>query len=137
MFLSDPQWLLIQPLLTSSTSRGRPSLDKRLALENIFWKLTSRQPWYDIPSTSPSWQTCYQHYHRWQHTGTWKSIIKLLIIDLYDRGGLDLQLAFENREISISRDCSGQFDFVYPPHLEDTWQISTALLILMLLSSDL
>jgi transposase len=137
MFLTDPQWLLLQPLLTPSASRGRPSLDKRLVLENIFWKLTSRQPWYDIPSTSPSWQTCYQHYRRWQHTGAWKSMIKILMADLYDRGGLDLQLAFENHEITITRDCSGQLAFDYPPHLKDTWQLSTAFLILMLLASAL
>jgi len=137
MFLSDLQWLLLQPLLTPSSSRGRPSLDNRPILENIFWKLTTRQPWYDIPSSSPSWQTCYQHYHRWQHTSLWKSIIKTLITDLYTRGGLDLQLLWENHEFSIKRDFSGQLDITYPPHLKDTWQLSTAILILNLLYSEL
>jgi len=137
LFISDPQWLLLQPHLTPAASRGRPSLDNRLILENIFWKLTSRQPWYDIPSTSPSWQTCYQHYHRWQHSGTWISIIKTLLLDLYQRGGLDLKQALENHEISMKRDSSGQLDFVYPPHLKDTWQLSTAILVLKLLYSDL
>ncbi len=59
MFLSDPQWLLLQPLFTPSASRGRPPLDARPILENIFWKLASNQAWYHITSTSPSWQTCY------------------------------------------------------------------------------
>ena len=58
MFLSDAQWLQLQPLFPS-TSRGRPSLDNRTILEYVILKLTTRQPWYDLPSTSPSWQTCY------------------------------------------------------------------------------
>jgi hypothetical protein len=32
---------------------------------------------------------------------------------------------------------SGHLDVTYPPHLKDTWQISTAILILYLLSSVL
>ena len=135
MFLTDPQWLLLQPLLTPSASRGRPSLDNRLILENIFLKLTSRQPWYDLPSTSPSWQTCYQHYHRWQHTGLWKSILHTLMLDLRDRGGHELQHALANHEITIKRDPSGQLSFGYPPHLKDTWQLSTALLLIQLFSA--
>jgi transposase len=137
MFISDPQWLLLQPILTPTISRGRPPLDNRLILEAIFWKLTSRQPWYDIPSTSPSWQTCYQHYHRWQHSGLWQSIIQVLYADLDQRGGLDLQAAIETSEISFKMSVSGHLDVIYPPHLKDTWQISTAILILYLLSSVL
>jgi hypothetical protein len=44
---------------------------------------------------SLSWQTCYQHYHRWQHISIWISIIKTLLSDLYERGGLDLQQPME------------------------------------------
>jgi transposase len=135
--LSDPQWSLIEPLLAPTTSRGRPSLDKRPILEAIFWKFTSRQPWYDISSTSPSWQTCYQHYHRWHHTGIWKSIIETLMLDLYTRGAFDLQHALDNRDILIKNDPSGKVAFIHPPQLTPTWQLTTAILILYLLSSDL
>jgi len=57
--------------------------------------------------------------------------------DLYQRGGLDLQQAFENNEISINKDPSGGLNFVFPPHLKNTWQITTAILIIYLLYSDL
>jgi transposase len=136
MFLSNPQWLLLQPLFPT-TSRGRPPLDARPILENIFWKLTTRQPWYDIPTLSPSWQTCYQHYHRWKHSGVWKSILKILMTDLYERGKLDLQAAFESRSITMRPKSCSEFDFTYPPELEGTWQLSTALLLLVLFSSGL
>ncbi len=137
MFLSDPQWSLLQPILTPASSRGRPASDPRPILEAVLWKLTTRQPWYDIPSASPSWQTCYQHYHRWRTTGVWQCIINTLIADLHTRGNLDLSLALDNHEFSARVAPSGQLDITYPPHLEDTWQLSTALLIIMLLYSEL
>jgi transposase len=133
-FLSDAQWLLIQPLFPPST-RGRPALDTRLILENIFWKLLTRQPWYAIPSASPSWQVCYQRLHRWQHTGLWKSILKILILDLRDRGGFDLLKLWNGGHLSIQPDASGKIEVVCPPEFKGSWQISTALLLLMALSN--
>ena len=135
MFLSDTQWLQLKPLFPS-TSRGRPSLDNRPILEYVILKLTTHQPWYDLPSTSPSWQTCYQHYHRWQCTGTWRSIINILLSDLNDRGGVDLPRLWDSHEFTIKRESDGKLAVAYPPQLEGTWQLSTAILILQLLSSQ-
>ena len=131
MFISDPQWLVLQPLLSSSASRGRPSLDNRHILEAICWKLLTRQPWYDIPSTSPSWQTCYQRYHRWQRTGIWKSILNALILDLHDRGGFDLIHLWETGELTLNLGSSSQIELIGPPEFKDTWQLSTTHFILV------
>jgi hypothetical protein len=109
----------------------------RLVLENIFWKLTSSEPWYHIPSNDLSWQTCYHHYQHWHRTGVWKAMISTLMEDLLTRGGFDLQKAFEAHEITLTRDCTGHFGFDYPSSLEGTWQLTTALLILVLLASDI
>ncbi len=133
-FLSDTQWHLLQPLFPPST-RGRPSLDNRQVLENIFWKLTTRLPWYDIPSESPSWQVCYQRLHRWQHTGLWKIILKILIDDLRDRGGFDLFELWEAGQLSLKRAVSGEIELTCPPEFKHTWQYSTALNVLMALSN--
>ena len=130
MFLSDPQWLLLQPLLSPSTTRGRPSSDNRRILEAILWKIATRKPWYDIPSASFSWQTCYQHYHRWQHTGIWISILKILLIDLRDRGGFNLIELWDCGQLSIKQDDSGHDKLSFPPEFKDTWKLSTASLIL-------
>jgi transposase len=133
-FLSDHQRHLLQPLFPPTT-HGQPSLDHRLILENIFWKLTTRLPWYDIPSESPSWQVCYQRLHCWQHTGVWKSILKILIDDLRDRGGFDLLELWDGGHLSLERDDSGQIGLVCPLEFKDTWQHFTALALLLALSS--
>ncbi len=135
MFISDPQWLVLQPLFPSS-SRGRPALDNRLVLENVFLKLTSRIPWYDLPSTSPSWQTCYQRYHRWQHTGVWKSIIQALYADLSTRGSLDLFTLMENHELTLRREPCGMITLTCPPRFKDTWQLATANLLINLFDTN-
>ncbi len=132
MFLSDPQWLLLQPLFPSS-SRGRPSIDHRQVLENIFLKLTSRIPWYDIPSASPSWQTCYQRYHRWQHTGVWKSVIQTLYVDLSQRGELDLQALLKVGDLTLKQQPCGKIAISCHTRLKDTWQLTTAELLVNLL----
>ena len=137
MFLSDDQWSLLQPVLSPSASRGRPASDVRPILEAIFWKLTSLKPWYDIPSTTPSWQTCYQHYRRWKTTGVWTCIIKTLFADLHTRGNFDLALAMDNHEFAIKTNLAGKLDVAYPPALEGTWQLSTALLLITLLYLEL
>jgi transposase len=136
MFLSDLQWSLLQPLFPPA-SRRRPACDDRLVLELIFVKIAFRLPWYDLPSSSPSWQTVYQRYHRLQSTGAWKSILKALLTDLNDRGGLNLLTAVENHEIRIQRDGAGRIEISFPPQYENTWQRTTAALLIHLLSSVL
>ncbi len=134
-FLSDLQWSLLQPLFPPP-SRRRPAFDNHLLLELIFQKFVCRLPWYDLPSQSPSWQTLYQHYHRLQRTGTWKSIIYTLLTDLTERGGLDLLATLQSHEIDIQSAGSGRLNITLPPEFENTWQASTAILLICLLLAE-
>jgi transposase len=144
MIISDPQWLVLQPLFPASSRlkgtprslRGRPALDDRQVLENIFLKLTSRIPWYYLPSTSPSWQTCYQRYHRWQRIGIWKSMIIALYADLYTRGGFDLGTLIEIGDLAIRTEPCGMLTLTCPPQYKDTWQLATANLLINLFVSN-
>ncbi len=131
-FLSDLQWSLLQPLFPAS-SRGRPSLDHRQLLEIIFLKLTTHIPWYSLPTAVPSWQACYQRYHRWQVDGTWKSILRTLVKDLAERGGLHLLASIESKSVTIQRNASGGLAITLPPELDGAWQATTAILLIHLL----
>jgi transposase len=133
-FLSDLQWSLLQPLFSAS-SRGRPPLSHRLFLEIILLKLVTGLPWYSLPTTSPSWQACYQRYHRWQVDGTWSSILRTLLADLSTRGGFDLLSAIQNHQILFDCDASGQPLVTFPPEIENSWQQSTTLLLVHLLAT--
>ncbi len=136
MFLTDHQWSLLSPLFPAA-SQGRPSLDHRTVLELIFLKLHDGLPWYDLPSASPSWQTCYQRYHLWRRTGLWNSILRTLMLDLSTRGSLDLESLIHNRQLTVQRLPCGKLSITCPASLQDTWQLTTAILIILMLFPDL
>jgi len=128
--LSDEQWALIQPLLPPSapSSRGRPVMDQRLVLEGILWKFSTRSPWYNMPPAYPSYQTCYRRYLLWKRTGLLLQIYRLLYHDLRERGGFDIHQAITENRIRLS--CvNTRWAFIFPPELENTWQIPVARLI--------
>jgi transposase len=135
MLLSDQQWLLLQPHFARSSSRGRPALDDRLILELVLLKISSGIPWYDLPMDSPAWQTCYPRYHRWHQTGVWNCLLKVLINDLRERGGFDLLKLWEDGQLKLIQDANDQIRLECPAEFEDTWQQSTALLLLLVVRS--
>lgn len=132
MRLTDEQWAVIQPLLPppSPASRGRPPLDERAVLDGIFWKLTTFSPWYAMPPGYPSFQTCYRRYLQWQRQGLLKTIQHALFIDLRDRGGVDLQQIDSHGPIHLAWD-DLDLKLYVDPSLENSWQLSTALLYIV------
>ena len=86
--LTDEQWEVVDPLVPRSTARtGRPSRDRRLMLDGIFWTLATGAPWRDIPERFGPWQTVYDHYSKWRRSGVYAAIIEALQIKL-DQAGL-------------------------------------------------
>jgi len=124
--LTDQQWALIQPLLPPPASpNGRTPVDDRRVLDAIFYKLAARLPWYDLPFSFPSYQTVYRHYHQWKRLGILDSIVRLLIIDLRDRGGLDLPALHKERPFRPGLDDTLLLD----PSIYGAWQVATALFL--------
>ncbi len=114
---------------TQAIRSGRPLLDDRPILDGIIWKIRTRSPWYDMPSRYPSHQTCYRRYRQWDRLGVMTAVFRALYLDLRERGGLDLQAAF--RDGAFRFQCEGLgLNFVVDPRLHNTWQLSTALLLL-------
>jgi transposase len=115
---------------------GRPPLDDRLILDGILWKFSTNAPWYDMPATYPSYQTCYRRYLLWKRTGAFHLVLSALYQDLRLRGGLDFvqalrqgSIRFEHREQSEPRDRRrGGWEIRVAPSLKGTWQLSTALI---------
>jgi transposase len=131
MRLTDEQWAVIQPLLPppSPALRGRPPLDERAVLDGIFWKLSTLSPWYDLPPDYPSFQTCYRRYIQWQRLGLLKTIQHALLIDLRDRGAVDLWQIRSNGPIHLVVDGS-VLKLCVDPSLKNSWQLSTAMLFI-------
>ena len=65
--LSDEEWALLKPLLTSHERRGRPpKWPTRRVADAVFYLLRSGCAWRMLPREYPPWQTVYYHFRRWR-----------------------------------------------------------------------
>jgi transposase len=73
--LTDEQWAQIADLFPEPAPDprgGRPRTDARRCLEGILWVLTTGARWKDLPSSFPSYVTCWRRFGtgRWMESGS-------------------------------------------------------------------
>ena len=60
--LSDQEWAILEPLLSSAEKRGRPpKWPHRHVADAVFYLLRSGCSWRMLPREYPPWQTVYYH----------------------------------------------------------------------------
>jgi transposase len=132
MDLTDAQWQVVAPLLPvlPPPGRGRPPREGRAVLNGILWKLRTGEPWYDLPPSYPSHQTCYRYYIAWQRSGLLDEVLHRLSEHLRQNGGFDLDKALHKDHTIkvVSTPCVIRVET--KPRYPDTWQASTAWLML-------
>jgi putative transposase len=68
--LSDAEWDILEPLLTSAEKRGRPPRwALRRVADAVFYLLRSGCSWRMLPREYPPWQTVYYHLRKWRLDG--------------------------------------------------------------------
>jgi putative transposase len=68
--LSDREWAILQPLLSSAEKRGRPpKWPLRHGADAVFYLLRSGCSWRMLPREYPPWQTVYYHFSKWRIDG--------------------------------------------------------------------
>jgi putative transposase len=69
--LSDQEWEILQPLLSSAEKRGRPpKWPLRHVADAVFYLLRSGRAWRMLPREYPTpWQTVYYHFWKWRRDG--------------------------------------------------------------------
>ena len=73
--LSEPEWLLLLPLIPAAKSGGRPrEVDIREILNAIFYILRSGCAWRMLPHDFPAWQTVYGYFRTWRQKGVWEQM---------------------------------------------------------------
>jgi transposase len=93
-FLSEEQWIKIEPLLPKLRSRGRPWADNRRVLEGILWVLKTGARWRDLPKEYPSPSTCWRRLRQWEEQDVWLNIWRQFLGELDQRGKLDWSESF-------------------------------------------
>src|ERR671910_670061 len=68
--LSDEEWAILEPLLSSPEKRGRPpKWPLRHVADAVFYLLRSGCSWRMLPKEYPPWQTVYYHFRKWRIDG--------------------------------------------------------------------
>jgi putative transposase len=68
--LSDEEWAILKPLLSSAEKRGRPpKWPLRHVADAVFYLLRSGCAWRMLPREYPPWQTVYYHFRKWRIDG--------------------------------------------------------------------
>lgn len=73
--LTDEQWLVIQPLLPASGTKGRPRVDDRRVINGMLYKCKTGIAWRDLPQRYGPWKTVYNRFWRWARNGTLATLV--------------------------------------------------------------
>jgi transposase len=77
--LTDEQWTLVEPLLSTGTFGGRPELHpRRDIVDAILYRSRTRCAWRQLPDDFPPWETVYWHFKRWRDSGLLARLEKAL-----------------------------------------------------------
>lgn len=135
MDLTDSQWNAVKDIVPQKIMQGagRPTQVTRDVLNGILWKLRTAASWNDLPNEYPSHQTCYRYYTEWVKAGILDNIVSTLIKHLKE-DGFDLYDSINNGDIELIS-MAKKIHIRFAPRLQDTWQSSTALLILQIFIS--
>lgn len=76
--LTDEQWEKIQPMLPPPAHTGRPRADDRSTINGIFYVLSNRCRWRDIPKRYGSHITCWRRHRNWSRDGTLARIMEVV-----------------------------------------------------------
>jgi len=107
--LTDEQWNLVEPLIPHQVARtGRPSKDRRLMLNGIFWVLGTGAPWRDLPERFGSCKTVHRYFSNWRRTGVFAAILDALQVKLDKQGLIDWELwCVDGASVRASRAAAG------------------------------
>lgn len=90
--VTEAEWVVLEPLVTPATRRGRPRRHPlRHILNAIFYLVRSGCAWRLLPREFPPWQTVFHYFRKWRLDGTWQHIHTLLRERLRVRLGRDPQ----------------------------------------------
>ena len=95
--ITDPQWIIIEPLLRPPKhweTRGRPRQPDRPLLDGILWILKTGAQWSELPKEYPPYQSCHRRFQEWVERGIFDRILELLAQDMEERGRISLKECF-------------------------------------------
>jgi hypothetical protein len=134
MDLTEEQWAVVEPLLPKPVKRadgkGRPRVDNRAILNGVLWVMRTGAPWHDMPNRYPPYQTCHRRFQEWVKAGTFESILRKLVVDVKERGDLDLTECFIDGTFVMAKKGAQGWGKPSGARVQSSWQWQMALVFL-------
>jgi transposase len=97
--LTDGQWVALAPLVPAPEYRadghGRPAEhDEVAAMNGVLWIFRTGAAWIRLPTTYPSYSTCFRRFGKWVKDGTLRRMLEALAQDHEVKGNIDLSVCF-------------------------------------------
>ncbi|TQM25535.1 IS5 family transposase [Nocardia bhagyanarayanae] len=106
--LTDAQWARLEPLLPRGKKAGRPPVwTKRQLIDGIRWRTRVGCPWRDVPPQYGSWPAMYGLFRRWQRSGAWLVIWKLLQVFADAAGRIVWQVSVDSTIVRAHQHAAG------------------------------
>ena len=78
--LTDPEWVVLEPLLPARFRLGRPAKwSLRTITDALLYILPGGQPWRMLPGDFPPMTTVHGYSYAWRDSGAWNTINHLLL----------------------------------------------------------
>ena len=95
--LSDAQWAMLEPLLPSPATRGRPrTYPQRALVDGVRHRTRAGCPWRDVPNRYGPWWRVYALFACWQVLGVWARVEDALRAAADARGQLSWQVSVDS-----------------------------------------
>ena len=134
MDLTKEQWKVLEPLIPEpprrTDGRGRPWRNPRDVLNGILWVPRTGAPWHDLPERYPPYQTCHRRFQQWTEEGVLDEVRHALVLDLRERGGLDLSECFIDGTFVGAKKGEGQSERRSGARVRSSWRWQMALVFL-------
>ena len=73
--VSDAEWALLEPLVPTPLSGGRPPRHPRREIVNaILYVLRTGCQWRALPHDLPPWGTVWWYFRQWREAGVWEQL---------------------------------------------------------------
>ncbi len=80
--LRDDQWERIKDCLPGREGHvGGTAKDNRLFVDAVLYRYRAGIPWRDLPERFGDFRVVHTRFSRWNHSGVWEKIFKLLAED--------------------------------------------------------
>ena len=89
--MTDAEWKLIEPLMPTSSRRGRPrEISLRVITHAILYIAATGCQWRALPKDFPPCSTVQYYFYKWRGSGLWRTINDALVQRMRERQGRNL-----------------------------------------------